>query len=283
MNIKIIFTITLTCLIYLMQGQNNYHDFYRLTRMAKKCDLQNKPDSSLLLYKNAFSKVNYVKEVYLTSAIKLSKKLKQKELYKDLSTKLKTQRSLVDKEYAKEINAIGKADQAVRTKKNMNLRDKYYKCLNDTTCKATEREKLKSDLSKWWVIDSININKLLTLIKKKGYPDEKSVGTEAAESAFIILLHFDKDTNNHILKPILDEALLKGQILPRDYAFIVDRREIFLGRPSYYYCVPFGIENLTVEQLAEVEKRRELIDYGKISETQIIVKTKNSYQVKIIE
>lgn len=97
------------------------------------------------------------------------------------------------------------------------------------------------------------------------------------------MLHFDKDTNNLILKPILEDALLKGQILPRNYALIVDRREIFAGRQSYYYAAPFGIEKLSKDELVEVEKRRELIGYGKISETQIIIKTKNSYQVQIIE
>ena len=160
MKIKIILTIISTCLLYLTQGQNQFHDFYRLTRMAKRCDLQNKPDSSLLLYQNAFSKVDYILEVYLTSAIKLSKKLKQKELYKDFSAKLKTQRSHINKEYTKEIDLIGKADQAVRTTKNMNIRDKYYKCLKDTTCKAEELNKLKRALSIWWRADSNNINNL---------------------------------------------------------------------------------------------------------------------------
>ena len=280
---KLIIVPLFTNLFFSLQAQNQYPQFYSLVRTAKKLDLQNKPDSSLLFYTNAFSKVTYVPEVYLTQAIKLSKKLKQKELYKTLSDKLTTQRNKIDKEYVKEITTLGKSDQAVRTNKNMAARDKYYNCLKEKNCSDKELKELKITVSKWRTIDSTDIYQLLALIKTKDYPSEKLVGTDACESAFAILLHFDADTNNHILKPILEEALHKGEIPPRDYAFIIDRREIFAGRPSYYYCVPFGIEKLSKDELTEVEKRRELINYGKISETQVIIKTKNSYQVKIIE
>jgi hypothetical protein len=281
--VKIIFPIVLISLTLSVQGQNQYLEYYRLARIAKKYELQNMPDSALLFYTSAFSKVDYVPENKLKAAIKLSKKLKQKELHKNWSNKLIAQKKGINKEYVKEIESIAKADQAVRSNKNYKAQNKYYECIKEGNCPPQELQKLKAILSKWYEADSANIAKLISLINTKGYPSEKALGVKVSESAFIILLHFDKDTNNFFLKPILDRALLNGEIYPRNYAWLIDRREIMGGRPSYYYHVPFGIEKLSKSEMEEVERRREMIGYGKVSETQIITKKKHSYRVTFID
>lgn len=280
---KIIITAILANIIFLVSGQNGYIEYYRLMRMAKKYELQNKLDSSLICYKDGFSKVDFIHEKYLISAIKLSKKLEQKELENKLSFKYTNQKDSINKVYASEIEQLIKTDQENRCKSNLKAQNKYKECVEKGNCNQEELEKYKLILSKWHYIDSMNIEKLLFLIKAKGFPSEKLVGKVASEHAVILMIHFDTDTNNYILKPILDKALRKGYILPSNYAWIIDRRLVNRGKLPYFYKIPFGIENLTIDKKIEVDKRREKIGLGKLCETQIVVKKKNYYKVKYIE
>jgi len=280
---KIFITAILVNIIFLVSGQNGNTEYYRLMRMAKKYELQNKLDSSLICYKDGFSKVDFIHEKYLISAIKLSKKLKQKDLENKLSFKYSNQKDSINKVYANEIELLIKTDQENRCKNNLKVQKKYKECVQKGNCSQEELGKYKLILSKWHYLDSINIEKLLFLIKAKGFPSEKLVGQVASEHAIILMIHFDTDTNNYILKPILDEALRKGDILPNNYAWIIDRRLVNSGKAPYYYKIPYGIENLTKDKKIEVDQRREKIGLGKLSETQIVVKKKNYYKVKYNE
>jgi hypothetical protein len=119
------------------------------------------------------------------------------------------------------------------------------------------------------------------LIKQYGFPSEKLVKKDAAGSAFMVLLHFDKDSTNTILKPILDKALLEGNISPEKYAWIVDRRLSWgLGKEQYYYQMPMDTENLTPEQIKEVNERRKSIGLRDLFEGIKITTTESTMRVE---
>lgn len=74
------------------------------------------------------------------------------------------------------------------------------------------------------MVDSLNMQSLLKLINKYGYPSEKIIGKASAFNAYIMLLHMDRDENNIVFKSILDKAYNDGYHWPRGLAWIVDRR-----------------------------------------------------------
>jgi len=61
------------------------------------------------------------------------------------------------------------------------------------------------------------------MIEEHGFLDESKVGFQNYLKVEIMMLHFDRDTTNVLLQPILDEALTNGQITPLKYAMILDR------------------------------------------------------------
>ena len=137
-------------------------------------------------------------------------------------------------------------------------------------------------MMEWWAVDSINMNTLLTLIKVNGFPSEKRVVKEAYGNDFIILLHFDKDEDNQILKPIIDKALIEGDIEPSDYAWIIDRR-LSWGRQRkdpYYYHMPLGLDKLSEEDIRDINERRKKIGLRKLFEGIEIIKDDMSIATK---
>lgn len=115
---------------------------------------------------------------------------------------------------------------------------KYSKAkviLKDSTYTREKRKKAKVLVDEWNAINSGNINCLLNLIDKYGFPSKNRVGQKSYNHAMIILVHFDRDTNNKILLPILDKALENKEIEPSYYAWITDRHyALFGGKQNYY-------------------------------------------------
>jgi len=71
------------------------------------------------------------------------------------------------------------------------------------------RESLKSD-------KSIQRNSWIII-------GEELVGVDEYSNVVVMLTHFDKDTNNFILEPIMNKALDEGEICPFHFAAILDR------------------------------------------------------------
>lgn len=152
-----------------------------------------------------------------------------------------------DTEYRNAILQMIEADQAARTVKGGDARPLH-------------------------VIDSLNIHQLLSLIDEKGYPNPKIVGHTAAGDAFILLLHFDSDIGNKILKPIIDKAYNDGFIAPSQYAWIIDRRRNWGPEkldPHYYQLPTHKYFDLSKEEIAEIDNRRDSIGLKPLSEMNI--------------
>jgi len=152
-----------------------------------------------------------------------------------------------DTEYRNAILEMIEADQAVRT--------------------GTGSDPLPIQM-----VDSVNITRLLSLIERKGFPNPKIVGHSAAGRAFIIMLHFDSDIGNKKLKPIMDQAYEDGLMAPSQYAWIIDRRRNWGPEKldPYYYQLPTEkYFEMTEEQTALIDKRRDSIGLKPLSEMNI--------------
>lgn len=134
-------------------------------------------------------------------------------------------------DYSLQIDSLYKLDQKIR-------KTKYSKAkviLANSNYTREKHNKAKVLVDEWNRIDLGNIRCLLGLIKKHGFPSKKRVGQKSYNHAMILLVHFDRDTNNKILLPILDNALANKEIEPTYYAWITDRHYALFGGPQNYY------------------------------------------------
>lgn len=279
--------LTLSLVLSLLSfGQNDYINYNLKSFQARKLTYEEKLDSALILYKQSFELVDYIHIKNLKAAQKIAKKLKDKSFYKFTSDKINqiNKGSSINNEYRLIIDSLSREDQRVRGNKYSDAQQVYYKYIKDSLSNKEADEFIKAQklMTEWWRVDSMNIQLLLSLITDYGFPSEKLVGEEAYKrKAFIILLHFDKDQDNSILKPIIDKALLNGEIEPDDYAWIIDRRLTWgQGKKPYYYHMPFGLDKLSKEEISEINERRRSIGLRKLFEGVEIKKDDMSISVK---
>jgi hypothetical protein len=169
---------------------------------------------------------------------------------------LKDERQL-DSNYIYILDSLISKDQFVRNRKHSKANLYYLKSSNDKRLVNSNRFKKSLVLrNEWLKIDSSNIHTLLQLIELKGFPSVDRVGERAYSNAQLLLLHFDEDTNNHILKPILIKYLKSGDIFPSDYARIIDRHHSRNGKQLYYEWRPCSYEHLSNQEKEKVTQAR---------------------------
>lgn len=284
--IKSISILTICLIISLFSfGQNDYINYHLKTYQARKLAYEQKLDSALLLYKQAFKLVDYIHIKNLKAANKIAIKLKDKSFDKFTSDKIKSFNNEDDfnNNYQKIIDSIFIEDQNVRGDEQYRARQVYYEYKFDSLSNKTADEFVKAQklMNEWFHVDSMNIKRLLSLISTNGYPSEKLVGVESYRKAFIVLLHFDTDQDNSILKPIIDKALLNGEITPENYALIVDRRlTLCQGKAPKYFQMGFGLDKLSEEEIKIINERRRKIGLRKLYEGIEITKDDMSVSVK---
>lgn len=284
--IKSISILTICLIISLFSfGQNDYINYHLKTYQARKLAYEQKLDSALLLYKQAFKLVDYIHIKNLKAANKIAIKLKDKSFDKFTSDKIKSFNNEDDfnNNYQKIIDSIFIEDQNVRDDEHYRARQVYYEYKSDSLSNKTTDEFIQAQklMNEWFHVDSMNIKRLLTLITTYGYPSEKLVGVEGYRKAFIVLLHFDTDQDNSILKPIIDKALFNGDIAPDDYAWIIDRRLTWCqGKDPYFYHMPFGLDKLSEEEIKIINERRRKIGLRKLYEGIEITKDDISIAIK---
>jgi hypothetical protein len=231
----------------------------------------------LIIIKEAFKLVDYIHIDNLKFAKKISKKNKDKNFYKLCQTKLDKEKRMINLTLKEKIDSLGKKDQNIRDYKHTKASDYYYKCKNDTTLDCNNEKLKKSEriLKEWWLTDSLNVAELKKIIKTYGYPGEKLVGKRSNLSANVILLHYDKDTANHIMGDILYNALINGDIQPEMYAWIIDRHLINTGKPQKYYSFPTPCIEMTTKERKDYNKNRYTIGMKGLKKM-IIKERKNS-------
>lgn len=276
----------LKCLIALLfsgtlYSQNNYIKYYQLISKVKQYKENNQNDSLTIILKQAFDMVDYVHIENLKLGKRIAKKQKDTELLSYCENELSKSKDNIIPKLKANLDSIGKEDQRVRGRKYSNAKGYYRKCLYDTTFNYNEKKRLKSKqlMEEWWRVDSSNVEFIKNIISKYGFPSEEIVGKKTNNMVSIILLHYDKDTANHIMNNILYEALINGHIEPKMYAWIIDRHLMNVGKEQKYYTIPTHWIKMSKEKKVDFNTNRFSIGLKPLDEIEVIVR-KNSVVVK---
>ena len=245
----------------------DYKDFYYEVYLGNKLYHQGNYSEALAQYEAASEKVDFVSTSYLQKFLKAAKKDKNETLQKKYEFQIERQKEC-PVEYAHigaRLDSLVKEDQRVRTK-NFKL-NKYYRKHIDNKAVHNSPKFLRAKEASldWERTDSLNVQILLSMFEEHGFLGESKIGSERSSDLFLLLLHFDKDSSNVVLKPILDKALKDSQINPGYYAIILDRHLFACNLPQKFYRWPMlrSDPKLSEEEKNEVLKSREDIGlYG---------------------
>jgi hypothetical protein len=203
----------------------NINDFYFEANIARKLSKDGKTDSAITVYENAFKRIDYVHISYLKKLLSLAKLNEDEARIKKYSQQIKNQSEGTNPKLKDIIDSLIIVDQKVR-KGNSYRKSRFAaKCDYKKKCnkESNRYKKSKIALNNWMDTDSLNTHFLLNLFNQYGFLGEEIVGSERASLVFVMLLHYDQDTNNIVLEPILEKARKKGKIELFRYAMILDR------------------------------------------------------------
>lgn len=284
-QIKIAITISIIFLLNIKitaQNSNNYIEYYNLINDAEIFYAQKLYDSCFLSYQKAFAKVDYIHNANLRNAADVCKKLGQKEQSKIYLEMIKSHERSINLSHKNYLDSLQMEDQRIRSAKFIKARNYYIRSMRDSTFVPKEKTLAKSKtlMLEWWATDSSNVELLKKFISENGFPGEKMVGSETTSSVSVILLHYDRDTSNHIMGEIIKKALYDGDLSPRMYAWIIDRHLRSAGKPQLYYTIPLSTPNqLSKEKREIINTKRESIGLKRLDEVKIIYR-KNSVSVR---
>lgn len=81
--------------------------------------------------------------------------------------------------------------------------------------------------------DSINLIKIDSIISKYGWLGVDKIGEKGNATLFLVIQHSDLKTQEKYL-PVMKDAVKKGNANGSDLALLIDRIEMFNGRPQVY-------------------------------------------------
>ena len=248
---------------YFSQSQQNYLKYYPLIDSAQTLEQRKDYLSALTLYNQAFSQVDYPLKKDLKQVIKLAKKANDKTVIKNCKANILAQNKLINKTYKVFIDSLFKIDQQVRQNKFIKARQ-YLLKYNDVNHHNVNYKTLNQStllMNKWKITDSLNSIALITKINQYGFPSQLKVGKKSFYSAFEILVHFGLSQPDKILQPILDKALINGELSPSIYAYISDCQKVrFKKEQIYYQFQPHYYKKLSKIKQGLILKNR--IDIG---------------------
>lgn len=164
--------------------------------------------------------------------------------------------------YSDQIDSLVIVDQEIRSNKYRDLFSTFFKHKRDSTLNKEDLIYKKSlmFMNRWTTVDSSNIYHLLSLINEFGYPSKSLVGKISNSNAEILFVHFDADSLNLVLQPILDSALKRNEISPEFYSWIIDRHRANFGAQPIYYE---SFNDYKMYKLLTEEKRRSVSENRK--------------------
>jgi hypothetical protein len=234
-KILLVFSLLISFNLY----SQNINKYYLQLSKASSLVKQDKIDSAIVVYESAFKQVDYIHTRYLKRVLSLAKIKKDEKKVAFYSEKINKQLKGTNQQLIRIMDSLILEDQIFRDNKHWKSKVYYNKCLIDSTCNHTSKKFTKAKLlnEEWDNKDNSNIQFLLNLIEKHGYIGEELVGSRA-HKFYIMLIHFDSDTNNRVLLPILNNALENGTILPVEYAHILDRHSYNQDNTRKYWIWP---------------------------------------------
>ncbi len=230
--------------------KGNYDSAYiLLKKAASDCELLNQPETrETIIYAELCARKGlddeafyYLEEVlkngfqfkfleYNEALTRLHKHPKWQEL-KEKATQYKQEyENTINTKLKTEIIAMNKADQEIRS---------------------------SSDYEKMKIVDSTHENRMKTIFKTYGYPDEKLIGASTPSQRTditIMLMHF-KDTT--YFKPILYEFIKKGECPPNVLGAMIDSQD--RGSGIYTYGIYPSVDSTEIKDFENLDKRRTAI------------------------
>ncbi len=236
-----------------------YSDVYKADLLAK----ENRNTEAILAYEDAFTQIDYIHHSLLFKVLRLARKTNDKPRIKSYSKRLKRQKKCPpqNKPLLKTIDSLLKQDQIYMKSKYFKAKKYCIQCESDVLCDKTSKKYLSSkELSTIQAETfSSNIQHLLKLIEQHGYIGEEMLGTNHAYSFRVQIFHFDTDTNNVVLGPILEQALIEHKLTPLMYSLAIDRHLFQTTGRQIYWTSSFNTDNpnLSEQEIANVLKLRE--------------------------
>jgi hypothetical protein len=275
--------IILLLLIFTVKSKaQNINELYFEANTARKLARDGKTDSAITTYENAFKKVDYVPTKYLRKLIELAKLNKDKDRVILYKRQIKTQLKGINRELIKVLDSLVLEDQKVRKDKLFKSVGYSIKCNQDPNCSKNSKRYIQSKLllKNWSRVDSSNIQILLNLFKQHGFIGEKLVGLRSYHDVHVLLIHFDKDSTNGILSPVLEKALKEGKISPIHYAQIIDRHLFNFNGTQKYWAWPCSnkTEKLQFSE-ADIPKVKRLRESIGIYDSKFWQEKKRSYWI----
>jgi hypothetical protein len=273
----------------------NYIPYYQLVNKAKIAQCQNKCDSAIAYYLQAFERVDYILVDDLHDFVRCAA-LEEKDsliywimdkcveqivplsfvfCWDTLLTRYENtekwqmcfvhEQATIDKykekyncPYRKIIDSLVVSDQEVRNKWNW-------------FCRMFPKSKMaKKRHQQWWTVDSSNRVVIDELVKKYDYPNERNGCTNhpCHQAGMIVIFHYD-DTN--FFFAVEHKALIEGKFSPDCYARKARRVAIIFNLPLVNYTYRYR-KKMTTEEKMQVDKNRYEIGLPSIEEEKIIIR-----------
>lgn len=262
--LNVLFLIICQQTLIAQDHKNFYFKIYEADKLYEKDDFY----GALIKYEAASEMVDFIPSRMLDKFLKVANKAKNKVLKEKYQALIRKQNTcpIESIEIGSKIDSLFVEDQRVRTQ-NSKLIDYYWKNLdNKSVMNSSKFLNGKKAIEDWGETDSLNIVALLSMFEEFGFLDESKVGFDKYFKIETILLHFDNDKNNKVLQPILDEALINGQISPFTYAKILDRHSNNCCKTQQFWTwtdIRYNLSFFDESEIAKVLKARKSIGlYG---------------------
>jgi len=222
-------------------GQETHLSYYQDIAKAKDVSQNNHVDSAIIMYELAFEKIEYVHSTFIHEILELCKKSNDRVRIKKYKAFIKDKKKCKNSDFLDKVDSILVYDQKIRKnpfQKNIRF---YNQCVQDSLCDKTSNEFATAEAYylKALAVARSNEKAILKLINDEGeYKGEAILGSKKEYNLFVMLLHFDNDTNNRVLGPIIEKALSKGFITPLSYSLLLDRHLYHTTGTQKYWAWP---------------------------------------------
>lgn len=127
-----------------------------------------------------------------------------------------------NKPLVRQLDTIYTGDQGIRVK--MDTVQKQY---------GFDSKEMRSLISTMIEGDSINLIKVKAILDQHGWLGPDSIGEAGATTLFLVIQHADLATQEKYL-PMMKEAVNDGRAEKSQLAYLIDRIEMYNGRPQVY-------------------------------------------------
>ena len=158
---KFYITLSILLSVQISFGQNDYINYSLKCFQARKLAYENKIDSALLLYNQAFKLVDYIHIKNLNYANKFATKIKNDSLLVFCKSRIEdySKGNNINTKYISIIDSLSIEDQRVRRDNYAEAKYVYYESINDSTLnkESTKFIEAKKLMMEWWAVDSTNM------------------------------------------------------------------------------------------------------------------------------